>query len=247
MRILGLDTAGSTASAALVKDGRVIAAESYDRVNSHPNRCGIQPKGNHAEIILPLVQSVLNRSRIDLVELTGIALSIGPGSFTGLRIALATVKGIAYDTGLPVVGISTLHANAARVTNEGMICSLLDARKHEVYAALFQRRGESLRRLSEDTVISISCAIELLRSASATNATIIGDGAKAYENPLRAALGAGVRISNGDEYGSLAAQVATLSLGRFAAGTTDDLGALTPAYLRPSEAQSKPMLSILTC
>jgi tRNA threonylcarbamoyladenosine biosynthesis protein TsaB len=248
MRILGVDTAGATASVALVEDDHLIAEESFDSAKSRAINCSVKPKGNHAEIILPLIQLILDRTRTSLTELTGIALSIGPGSFTGLRIALATVKGIAYDTGLPVAGISTLHANAARAMDtEGIICSLLDARKHEVYAALFHRRGKSLSRLSEDSVISVSSVIELLSNTAAANATVIGDGATAYENELRAALGAAIRLSSGDRSRSIAAQVAMLSLGRFVAGTSDDLGTLTPVYLRPSEAQSKRLLSILTC
>ena len=248
MRVLGVDTAGPIASVAIVEDGQLIAEVSHDRA-TNLNRYGpIQPKGNHAEVLLPLIQSVLDRTRIDLTELTGIALSIGPGSFTGLRIALATVKGLAYDTGIPVVGISTLHANAARVTDsQRIICSLLNARKHEVYAALFRRGGKSLTRLSEDAVISVAAAIELLSRFPAANTTVIGDGATDYENELRAALGSAVRLSIADRCVSLATQVAALSLDRFATETSDDLGSLTPVYLRPSEAQRNRMLSDLTC
>ena len=160
---------------------------------------------------------------------------------------MATVKGIAYEWGLPVVGVSTLHANAARVTDaDGFICALLDARKREVYAALFRRSGGSLTRLSEDAVISVPSVIELLLGAGATDCVIIGDGAQAYEKLLSSALGSATRIVASDEYRSVAAEVATLSWGRFHAAKTDDLGALVPLYLRLSEAQSKGTLFALT-
>jgi tRNA threonylcarbamoyladenosine biosynthesis protein TsaB len=191
MIILGLDTATPTASVALVEDGKLVAEEFYGKSRKLEHSSLSQAKGNHSEIVLPLIQSILDQGHISLNSLSGLAVSIGPGSFTGLRIALATVKGIAYDWGLPVVGVSTLHANAARVKDhEGVICSLLDARKQEVYAAIFHRRGQTLTPLSEDRVCSIATAIESLRHADEASPLVIGDGAKAYEPLLLNAFGA---------------------------------------------------------
>lgn len=239
MIILGLDTATPTASVALVKDGKLIAEEFYDRSGKTAQTSLAQPKGNHAEIILPLIDSVLAREKVSLKDLSGIAVSIGPGSFTGLRIALATVKGIAYDWGVPVVGVSTLLANAARVKDHtGIICSLLDARKQEVYAAIYDRRGESLAPLSDERVCSIATAIEALRAIEMGNPVIIGDGASAYERRLAEAFGA-ARVSAGAELGTLAAQVAALSWCRLVDGQSDELASLVPRYLRSSEAESR--------
>src|SRR5262245_13154990 len=239
MRILGIDTATPTASVALVEDGQLVVEDFSGRIKGWENSSA-QTKGNHAEIILPLIRALLSQAGIALNDLSGIAVSIGPGSFTGLRIALATVKGIAYDSGLPVVGVSTLLANAARVNDaDGVVCSLLDARKQEVYAALFRRSGESLNRLSPDAVMAIRLAIELILRAGAKHYVIIGNGAIAYKKLLLDSLGGSARISAGDEYKSVAAQVAELAWGRFLTATTDDLGALVPLYLRASEAESK--------
>jgi tRNA threonylcarbamoyladenosine biosynthesis protein TsaB len=105
MRILGLDTSISVASVAISEDGRLVAEDFYPRKGSAE---GSGAKSNHAEIILPLVDSVLRRVGIGLSDVAGIAVSIGPGSFTGVRIGLSTVKGLAYGTGMPAVGISTL-------------------------------------------------------------------------------------------------------------------------------------------
>ncbi len=241
MIILGVDTATSTASVAVVEDRKLVAEEFYDKTKKPQQRSLPDAKGNHAEIVLPLIQSILDEGKISLRALSGLAVSIGPGSFTGLRIALATVKGIAYECGLPVVGVSTLLANAARIQDhEGIICSLLDARRQEVYAAMFHRQGQTLTRLSEDRVCSINAAVESLRNAGVTSAVVIGDGAKAYEPLLAKAFGVAVRISTGDEFGSVAAQVAALSWRRFADHASDDLASLAPVYLRSSEAENKP-------
>ena len=238
MIILGLDTATPTASVALVKDGELVAEEVYPKNAKLDQRSVFHSKGNHAAIVLPLIQSVLDQGKISLTALSGLAVSIGPGSFTGLRIALATVKGIAYEWGLPVVGVSTLLANAARVKDhEAVICSLLDARKREVYAANFHRQGQTLTPLSNERVCAIDAAIESLRNFGAAKLVVIGDGAKAYEPALALAFGASARITAGDEFGSVAAQVAALSWHRFADHGCDDGASLAPVYLRSSEAE----------
>ena len=151
MRILGLDTSISVASVAISEGGRLVAEDCYPRKGSAE---GSGVKSNHAEIILPLVDSVLRRAGIELSDVAGIAVSIGPGSFTGVRIGLSTVKGLAYGTGMPAVGISTLQAIAARVAGfEGRVCPILDARKGEVYAAVFRIHGSQLERLTQDALM----------------------------------------------------------------------------------------------
>jgi tRNA threonylcarbamoyladenosine biosynthesis protein TsaB len=244
MKILGVDTAIPTASVALIDNGDLIV-ESLQGESLFKSDFGksAQAIGNHAEIILPLIQSLFGKTRVKLEDLSGISLSIGPGSFTGLRIGLATAKGLAYDAGLPLVGISTLWAMAARVNDfNGIIGALLDARKGEVYVALFRRHDQSLNRLTEDAVLSIESAIDLFKNFHADRALpllLIGNGAIAHERKLRTALADWPVISNGTGYASVASWVALLALPRFAAASFDDIGVLAPIYLRMSEAQTR--------
>lgn len=241
MRILGIDTASPTASVAIVEDGALVAEEIHGRAGAHRGNTSPVLKGNHAEVILPLIQSVLDKSKSRLNGLAGVAVSIGPGSFTGLRIGLATVKGLAYDWGLPVVGVSTLFANAALAKDfDGLICSMLDARKCEVYMALFQGDGRRPKRVTEDAITSLQGAIDLVqscRSVDGSSMLLVGDGAKAYEKILIDALAHSALIVNG--HSSVAAEVAVLAEERFRRCAGDDLGALAPIYLRPAEAQSR--------
>lgn len=241
MRILGIDTASPTASVAIVEDGALVAEEIHGRAGAHPGNTSPALKGNHAEIILPLIQSVLVQSKSPLNELAGIAVSIGPGSFTGLRIGLATVKGLAYDWGLPVFGVSTLLAHAARAKSfDGLICSMLDARKREVYMALFESDGRRLRRMTGDTIVSLQGAIDLVqsyRSIDGRSMLCVGDGAKAYERILIDAVAPSALIA--DDHASVAAEVAMLAEERFRRCVGDDLGALAPIYLRLAEAERK--------
>jgi tRNA threonylcarbamoyladenosine biosynthesis protein TsaB len=250
MRILGIDTATAAASVALVEDGKLIAEEIQSNTSKLSDGTVAPLRGNHAEIILPLIQSILTDARVAAADLSGIAVSIGPGSFTGLRVGLATAKGIAYECGLSLVGVSTLHANAARVVNfDGMICSLLDARKREVYFALFGLDGQNLKRLTEDAMTSIDSALDQLRNCHRTSGSslvFIGDGARTYEKFLTRDFGRSLQIAD-NGYSSIAAQVASLAEGRFRANRIDDLALLVPVYLRPAQAEIRRTEYAITC
>lgn len=243
MRILGIDSAIPEASVAIIKNGEIIVEAIQGKVGQFGVHHGGHAIGNLAETLLPLIQSILDRAQSTIKDLAAIGLSIGPGSFTGLRIGLATAKGLAYGTDLLLIGISTLHAHAARVKDfDGVIGAMLDARKGEVYVALFRRQGETLARLTADAVLPIRTAVELLQISqrdAELPLLLIGDGAQAHERQLNAALGDTSWIVAGGDYGSAAAEVARLAGERVVAGSVDNLGALAPVYLRLSEAETK--------
>jgi tRNA threonylcarbamoyladenosine biosynthesis protein TsaB len=243
MRVLGIDTATAVASVALVEDGKLVAEEIQSNRENLSARTGALPRGNHAEIVISLIQSVLTKAATSNADLSGIAVSIGPGSFTGVRIGLATAKGIAYEGGLPIVGVSTLQANAARVTDfEGIICSLLDARKSEVYFALFSREAHQIKRITIDAVTSLDALLDQIRNCeggAGASLLFVGDGARVYEKLFRKSFGEAAQIADDGEYCSIASQVSRLAEGRFHAHMTDDIARLVPVYLRPSAAETK--------
>jgi tRNA threonylcarbamoyladenosine biosynthesis protein TsaB len=238
MRIVGIDTATSSASVALIDEGRLISEKTYPRDGfvAGKERNG---KGNHAETLLPLIESLFEGTGTSLQDIAGLALSIGPGSFTGLRIGLSTVKGLAYGWEIPVVGVSTLWAHAARVVDyEGLICAVLDARKDELYAAVFQKNGATLDRVTEDILASAAKVTEIIRGCQRdARCLLVGDGVEIC-NRLSSGL-AGVRLFEAADGPTVATAVARLSEGRFRSNDIDDLGALTPVYIRPSEAEFK--------
>jgi tRNA threonylcarbamoyladenosine biosynthesis protein TsaB len=236
MRILGLDTSISLASVAISQDGRIVAEDFYPHRGTAAKSGA---KSNHAEIILPLVDSVLRRAGIGLLEVEGIAVSIGPGSFTGVRIGLSTVKGLAYGTGMPVVGISTLQAIAARVQDfEGVVCPILDARKSEVYAAAFRKHGKHLKRLTEDAVMPVLSFLEgVCGLGESTACLFIGDGVTAYHPLIQKVPDSKVHIGQEDAVPSLAASVALLSENQFVDNRAALIGDLVPVYLRRPECE----------
>jgi tRNA threonylcarbamoyladenosine biosynthesis protein TsaB len=220
MRILGVDTSTTTASVALI-DGR----ETSIGVTS--------ARGNHSETVLPLIQAVLDKADCQLADLTAVAIAIGPGSFTGLRIGLALIKGLAYHGNLPVIGVSSLEAQAARVRDlAGLICPLLDARKQEVYAAVFERRDGILLRRMADRACAITSIATLFDSASVTlPIAFVGAGADRYREELLRMFNGRARLIGEANAESPAHAVARLALGRYGDALGGDLGQLVPFYL----------------
>ena len=126
MRVLGIDSATLVAGMAVV-DGERVIVEGF-----------LQTRKTHSERLLPLIDFWLREAELSLSDLDGIAVTLGPGSFTGLRIGLATAKGLALGAGKPLLGIPTLDALALNLTGvPGFICPILDARKSEVYTAVY--------------------------------------------------------------------------------------------------------------
>jgi tRNA threonylcarbamoyladenosine biosynthesis protein TsaB len=239
MRIVGIDTATAVASVALIENGQLIVERTDPCQQPAPHVTGCGPKANHAEVILPLLAGVIDAAEIALGDVDGLAVSIGPGSFTGLRIGLSTVKGVAYGGSIPVVGVPTLLATAARAVHyEGLICPLLDARKRQVYAALFHKKGDTLTCLMEDAVACVETVLERISGFDAhASYWFIGDGAKVYESLLADRFGSRARFSGDQLSSTVAAAAARLSERRFQHNDTDDLASLVPVYIRPPEAE----------
>ncbi|MCH8054817.1 MAG: tRNA (adenosine(37)-N6)-threonylcarbamoyltransferase complex dimerization subunit type 1 TsaB [Deltaproteobacteria bacterium] len=240
MMILGIDTATAPATAALVEEGQLVSEE----VQPAQTQCGplspITDRANHAEIILPLIDRILKGSGLSLPEISAFALSIGPGSFTGLRIGLSTVKGLAYGSDIPVVGVPTLLAVAARVIDwNGLICPFLDARKKEVYAALFRKRAGTLERLTEDLASPPERIIHRIQSSGSREPCLfIGDGIRVYGDQIKVSLGDRTLLTLGEPYPTTASAVARLGEERFRKKEFGPLGPLVPLYLRSWEKPS---------
>ena len=143
MRLLAIETATPAQSVALVEDDRLLAELSYEA------------QGNRGGMLLPTVDRVLRKAGVAPGDLDAVAVSVGPGSFTGLRVGLATAKGLALGAGARLAGMSTLEALAeGYALTDGMICALLDAYRGEVYMAVFRRNGNVLERVAPDVVLA---------------------------------------------------------------------------------------------
>lgn len=224
MRILGIDTATWRASVGL-RVGDVLVCERSELAD-----------GSHAVSLLRLIDEVLQTGGCAVSDLDAIAVSGGPGSFTGLRISLSVAKGLTYATGTRLISVPTLEALARTVADRGIaICAVLDARKGEVYAACFAPTVTGLRRLTDDLLLTPEALLDRIPLPC----VILGDGVTAYGPFLRDRLGERVTVLPSDQYGPRGGMVAMLGAGRLRAGLIDEFASLEPAYIRPSEAELK--------
>ena len=225
MFILGIDTATQIASVGITR-GEEVVAEASNRATS-----------NHTETLLPLIADVLSRADVSLHDIEGIGVSIGPGSFTGLRIALGTVKGLAYATGQRVVGVPTLEALAHTLSDwEGLVCPILDARKREVYAALFQRsRNGDLATVLPAHVSPLNAVLTHVSAPC----LFLGDGVETYGAAIRDHCGTRAHLLPFSTHHPRGAVVAKLAWERLSRGDADDIATLVPAYVRLPEAVLK--------
>ncbi|HEU4341274.1 MAG TPA: tRNA (adenosine(37)-N6)-threonylcarbamoyltransferase complex dimerization subunit type 1 TsaB [Candidatus Binatia bacterium] len=241
MRIVGIDTATCLASVALIENGQILA-ERMDPSREPADASARKVfRSDHGATLLPLVGSLLDAACVSLNDVGGIAVSIGPGSFTGLRIGLSTVKGLAYGTALPVVGIPTLLATAARAVDyAGWVCALLDAGKKQVYARLFHKAGESLTGVTEDLLVPAEGVVEQVQTLGTEPSWLfIGNGARLYQRLLLDAFGSRAHFVFDETRPTPAAMVARLGERRLQDHGGDDLGSLVPFYVRPPDAETK--------
>ncbi len=227
MLVLGIDAATPIASVGLIQDGSVLAEQSGNATVSH------------AENLLPLIHHVLEQSHISLPEVAGIGVTIGPGAFSGLRIALGTTKGFAYALSQQVAGVSTLLTLAHAVTHwTGRLYVVLDARKREVYAACFARdAGGYITRLTDDMVL----APEELANQISGPCLFVGDGVERYGEIIRERCRPHIEVlplAAVLPCGSIVARLAWL---RFKQGDHDDVSQLVPQYIRRSDAERNRM------
>jgi tRNA threonylcarbamoyladenosine biosynthesis protein TsaB len=237
MRLLGIDTATAHASVAIVENGRLVSEKIHrPKVPIAASTGG--SRNDHAENLLPLIESALQGAALSLSDLSGCAVAIGPGSFTGLRIGLSTVKGLCYGSGIPIAGVSTLHAIAARISDfRGVICPVLDARKKEVYAAMFHAGAGRLERLSDDVAVSCDRLGELLRLFDPAEPILLaGDGA-VYGGQVMESVGRQVGICQEDALPSIATAVALIGEAGLISGNALSQGLVGPRYLRAAGAE----------
>jgi tRNA threonylcarbamoyladenosine biosynthesis protein TsaB len=226
MRLLAIETSTMLGGVAVVGDEGLVVEL---RVNV---------KAAHSARLMSELEHALRASGLTLRELDALAVSSGPGSFTGLRIGLSTAKGLSFATGLPVVAVPTLEAFAWELAfSAHPVCPMLDARKRQVYAGVFLRRGEEMERLvPEASVRARDLALSLTGHEKVVFA---GQGAVLYEADIREALGDRALFAPAHLMVPSPASVAWLGLRKARAGEFSEPAALSPTYLRKSEAELK--------
>ncbi|HYA35958.1 MAG TPA: tRNA (adenosine(37)-N6)-threonylcarbamoyltransferase complex dimerization subunit type 1 TsaB [Candidatus Binataceae bacterium] len=222
--VLGIDTATERASLALIDSGRIVA------------ECA-RPTASHGADLPDFVAALIAVAGASFKDLRGIAVGIGPGSFTGLRVGLSYVKGLAFALGCGVVGISTFDAIALGVreaypgVGNRPICTIFDARKNEVYAALYRIVADGVER-STDTCVG---PVEELAHRISGEAILAGDSKVIEVSDALRALNENPALVDQTDLDSRGRYIAAIGAMRLVRGESDSPAALEPLYVRPPE------------
>ena len=225
MPVLGLDTATARGSVALAESGRLLAEAT------------LPERGEHARVLLSRIDALLAEAGLEARRLTGVGVAVGPGSFTGVRIGMATAKGLAYSLQIPLAGLSTLEALAlaaarALPASAGPLCPSIGAGRGEVYAALFRAlAGGPVERLGPDR----SWRPRDLAAELPPGTTLVGDGSGIT---AEAARERGLALAILEPCPALAGAIAVRTGEIILPGEGFRPGELRPNYVRPSDAEA---------
>lgn len=229
MKILAIDTSTMLGGIAIM-DESLLIAES--RLNV---------KSTHSERLMTEIEHCLKQSGIKISDIDVFAVATGPGSFTGLRIGLSTVKGFSYATGKQIVSVPTLEALAWNFPySRHPVCTMLDARKKEVYASLFKWEGENFTRLINETSAKPEeFARDALRVTHDDKFIFAGEGAALYRDKIIEVMGEKAIFASPEKTVPSPANVAVLGFKKAKAGEFSEPISLIPMYIRKSEAEVK--------
>jgi tRNA threonylcarbamoyladenosine biosynthesis protein TsaB len=222
MILLAADTATRSCSVAVTNQGSLLA--ELTTVSDQ----------THSRHLLKMISSVIETAGLTTSELDGFAVTVGPGSFTGLRIGISSIKGLAVATNKPAVGISSLEALAAQTAPcSYLVCSLLDARKGQVYFSRYRWEETDLTKECEEMVSAPGDMLAGIREPC----VFVGSGVRLYQEMIKTQLGERAYFAPENQNIIRAATVARLGLRRFDHQTTDDIDRLVPHYVRKSDAE----------
>ncbi len=224
MKILAVDTSSNVATAALVSDNRLIG----ENILNH--------KKTHSEKIMPMIDGLLRDSETDIGDVDLFAVAKGPGSFTGLRIGISTVKALAHATNKPVVGVSALEGMAYNLYNvEGIISPIMDARRSQVYNGAYRWENGYLKEVISPRASSIEECIESFKNEE--KVYFLGDGVPVYESVIREKMGNRAIFAPFTCLLQRASSLAALAQIKYEQGEFDTYASLVPIYLRKSQAE----------
>ena len=224
MLILAFETSAKAGSVALMENG-VLLAENYQNTGL-----------THSQTLLSMAEAMLAHSGKTPRDVQAVAVAAGPGSFTGVRIGVAAAKGFAWGSQIPCYGVSTLESMARNLgLFDGVICCAMDARRSQVYNALFRMDKGNLSRITEDRAISLEDLQKELKNYK-ESIFLVGDGSKLCYNTLQESVG-NLILPPEHRLHQRAGGVALTAQAQIDAGLDGDPATLTPNYLRLSQAE----------
>lgn len=225
MKLLGIDSSGLVASAAVLVDDTLVGEFTVNN------------KQTHSQTLLPMIEKVIDQSGVSLEELDGIAVASGPGSFTGLRIGAATVKGLGLALDKPVVPVPTLEGLAFRLAGiAGVVCPIMDARRNQVYTGIYRVSADGLEVVVSQRAVDIS---EIIHEAMKLGepVTFLGDGVEVHKATIEELYKGEYHFAPVHLSKQSAASIVALGKIYYEQGKAQPAGEHRPEYLRKSQAE----------
>ena len=226
MKILGIDTSSMAASVAVIEDNKLICEYT------------INTKKTHSQKLMPMIENMLGLSDLNVREIDAIAVCEGPGSFTGLKIGMATAKAIAHVNDIPVIGVNSLEALAANMNLcDKKICSILDAQRNQVYTGRYQYEGTKLVEIKEIGIQQIDELLEEL-AQSGEQWILVGEAVYKYEDKIREI--SNIEIPAASNNVTKAGSLCSVAKVKFDEGKDIfDCYTVNPLYIRKSQAEEQ--------
>lgn len=227
MLLLSVDSSASPASVCLFQDDKILS-EYYINVGL-----------THSQTLVAMIDSMLKVTGIDAQDIDCYAVNNGPGSFTGVRIGVSAVKGMAYAHHKPCIAVSTLHSMAANFLSDDMtICACMDARRHQVYNALFRVHAGQIERITEDRAVAVDDLVTELKGLD-ESILLVGDGAELVYQSCQEDTK--IRLAPENLRFQRASSVAMIAADKAEKGEMITAASLMPSYLRLSQAERERM------
>jgi len=229
MKILAIDSSGMVASVAVVEDDILVAEYSVNH------------KKTHSQTLLPMVDEIVSMVELDIDSIDAIAVAAGPGSFTGLRIGSATVKGLAEAMQKPVVAVPTVDALAYNAYGtDALVCPLMDARRNQTYTGIYEftklKNTYSMTCLMEQSAVDVNEVIDVLNEMG-REVVFLGDGVPVFYEQLEERLKVSHTYAPAFMNRQRAAALATLAMEYVSEGRMTTAAEYSPIYLRLSQAE----------
>ena len=230
MKILAIDTSSKICSVAILEDTDVI-------VEKHINN-----EITHSQKLMPMIDEALKECKLNLKDFDLFACSIGPGSFTGVRIGVSTIKAFCDVTNIPAVGVSSLESLACNVLDTNIydksdiICSLIDAKNDNVYCGIFKKEVDSFTQLEDLCAKNINEVIDILQKYKNSSILFVGDGAITHKYTILQKLSKTTFVEK-ELNNQTSISVGRLAFEKYNNGVFGDSNSLTPLYLKKSQAE----------
>ncbi len=225
MKVLAVDTSSTVAAVAVMDEGGLLGEYSLNYGKTHSQR------------LMPMIEELLGGLGMTPADVDLYAASSGPGSFTGLRIGITTIKAMAYAQSKPVISIPTLDALALNISGtSGLVCPVMDARNRQVYTALYQNSSAGVTNITEYMGIMVEELVQMIKDKN-SDVVFVGEAVALYREYFKESLGERCSFAPPSLMLQRAASVAQLALERAGEGKTESCYDMTPFYLRKPQAE----------